>query len=93
MQRCKAKSKRSGERCKNYAVRGYSVCRMHGARGGPKTDEGFLQCRRASLKHGFYTKESYNERTLLMALIKGESGQSHVDTKTDISFGGRQSII
>ena len=31
---CTAKSKRSGARCKNPAVKGYSVCRMHGAGGG-----------------------------------------------------------
>ena len=29
--RCIAKAKRSGERCKNPAVKGYSVCRVHGA--------------------------------------------------------------
>jgi hypothetical protein len=28
---CKAKSKRSGERCRNPAVAGFEVCRMHGA--------------------------------------------------------------
>ena len=32
--RCKAKSKLSGVQCKNPAVKGYEVCRMHGARGG-----------------------------------------------------------
>jgi hypothetical protein len=31
---CKATSKISRKRCKNPAVKGYSVCRMHGARGG-----------------------------------------------------------
>jgi len=31
---CKAISKLSGKRCKNPAVQGYDVCRMHGARGG-----------------------------------------------------------
>ena len=31
---CKATSKLSGERCKNAAVKGFDVCRMHGARGG-----------------------------------------------------------
>ena len=37
---CKARSKRSGERCRNPAVVGFEVCRMHGAnrpRGGEKT--------------------------------------------------------
>ena len=32
--RCTAHSKRSGLLCKNPAVRGWTVCRMHGARGG-----------------------------------------------------------
>ncbi|MEB8386895.1 hypothetical protein OO012_06615 [Rhodobacteraceae bacterium KMM 6894] len=33
-QRCAAKSKRTGLPCKSPAVRGWTVCRMHGARGG-----------------------------------------------------------
>ncbi len=33
---CKAKSKQSGERCKNWAVPGYDVCHYHGAGGRPK---------------------------------------------------------
>jgi len=32
--RCNANSKRTGLPCKAPAVRGYNVCRMHGARGG-----------------------------------------------------------
>jgi hypothetical protein len=35
--RCKAKSKRTGKPCGAPAVRGYRVCRMHGARGGAPT--------------------------------------------------------
>lgn len=35
--RCTATSKRSGKRCKAPAVRGWSVCRMHGAGGGHKS--------------------------------------------------------
>ena len=31
--RCTAKSKRSGQPCGAPAVRGWTVCRMHGARG------------------------------------------------------------
>ncbi len=30
--RCKAKAKRTGKRCKNNAVTGYDVCRMHGGK-------------------------------------------------------------
>lgn len=32
--RCKATAKRTGERCKCPAVRGWRVCRVHGAGGG-----------------------------------------------------------
>ena len=32
--RCHAKSKRSGIQCRAPAVRGHSICRMHGAGGG-----------------------------------------------------------
>ncbi len=51
--RCKAKSKRSGERCKNHAVGGYEVCRVHGANpsnrgGGPRPNN------RNAVKHGAY---------------------------------------
>ena len=35
--RCKAKSKRTGKRCRAPAVRGFRVCRMHGAGGGAPT--------------------------------------------------------
>jgi hypothetical protein len=65
MQRCKARSKRTRKRCGNPAVRGYSVCRMRGAGGGPKTSEGNLRCKQAPLKHGFYTVESISERKQL----------------------------
>ena len=50
--RCKAKSKRSGQPCKNPAVRGYSVCRMHGARGGHGAGKA-----NPAYKHGMRTRE------------------------------------
>ncbi len=34
--RCQAKSKRSQQQCKSWAVKGKKVCRMHGAFGGRK---------------------------------------------------------
>lgn len=37
--RCGAKSKRTGKQCRGPAVRGKSVCRMHGATGGAPTGE------------------------------------------------------
>jgi hypothetical protein len=49
--RCHARSKRSGLRCQAPAVRGHSVCRMHGASGGaPKGNKN-------ALKHGDFTAE------------------------------------
>lgn len=70
MQRCKAKSKRSGKQCKNYAIKSWGVCRMHGARGGPKNREGRLCCKNASLKHGFYTQEAIVERQRISESLK-----------------------
>lgn len=64
MQRCKAKSKRSQQQCKNYALKGWGVCRMHGARGGPKTADGLHKCKKAPQKHGFYSREALEERQL-----------------------------
>lgn len=62
--RCKARSKRSGERCRGPAVRGKQVCRMHGAGGGaPKGN-------RNALKHGFYTAQAVGERQIMSALLK-----------------------
>ena len=50
--RCHARSKRSGLRCQAPAVRGYSVCRMHGAGGGaPRGNQN-------ALKHGAFSAES-----------------------------------
>jgi uncharacterized protein YjcR len=49
--RCHAKSKRSGLRCRAPAVRGTSVCRMHGAGGGAPRGN------RNALKHGDFTAE------------------------------------
>ena len=37
--RCTATSKRTGERCKGPAVRGWNVCRFHGAGGGAPEGE------------------------------------------------------
>ena len=53
---CSAKSKRSGERCRNPAVKGFSVCRFHGARGGPKTAQGRANIAKAHTTHGDETR-------------------------------------
>jgi hypothetical protein len=51
--RCKAKSKRTGKSCRAPAVRGCSVCRMHGARGGAPTGK-----QNGIYRHGTRTKEA-----------------------------------
>lgn len=63
--RCGATSKRTGERCKAPAVRGWTVCRFHGARGGaPKGEQNGMY------RHGLYTKEAVEERRLLRELLR-----------------------
>ena len=49
---CKAISKLSGERCKNPAVQGYDVCRMHGA--NPKNPGGASKKNLNALVHGCF---------------------------------------
>ena len=62
--RCGAKSKRTGKPCRAPAVRGYRVCRMHGAGGG--APEG----NRNALKHGLYGGEAVKARRMIGALIR-----------------------
>lgn len=57
---CTATAKSTGERCQNPAVRGWDVCRMHGA-GSPKNET----TGGASVKHGRYStkrRESLQEK-------------------------------
>jgi hypothetical protein len=62
--RCRAISKRSGKPCQAPAVRGHEVCRMHGVRGGaPKGN-------RNALKHGLYTADAIEMRSMFAALAK-----------------------
>ena len=63
--RCTATSKRTGKRCRAPAVRGWSVCRFHGAReGAPKGK------RNGMYRHGLYTKEAIAERRALSEVLK-----------------------
>ena len=55
--RCTAHSKRTGKRCLGFAVHGFSVCRMHGAHGGPKTIAGVQRIAAAQLVHGRETRQ------------------------------------
>ncbi len=50
--RCTARSKRSGFLCKNPAVKGWRVCRMHGAGGGHGSGKA-----NPAYKHGMRSRE------------------------------------
>lgn len=63
--RCTARSKRSGLPCQCPAVRGWSVCRMHGARGGHTAGE-----RHPSWKHGLRSSDVVEMRALVMELAR-----------------------
>ncbi|XHY15930.1 hypothetical protein SuNHUV7_07090 (plasmid) [Pseudoseohaeicola sp. NH-UV-7] len=63
--RCTAKSKRSGLPCKSPAVRGWAVCRMHGAGGGQSSGAAH-----PNYRHGMRTKEMQELRRLVSLLSK-----------------------
>ena len=65
--RCTAKSKRTKRQCRGPAVCGWTVCRFHGARGGPKTAEGRQRCAEARLLHGRETRAKREARSLKSA--------------------------
>ncbi len=64
--RCRAYSKRSKQRCKNWALRGKGVCRFHGGNStGPKSSEGKERVSRAHFKHGLCSS-SFRSKLLSM---------------------------
>lgn len=63
--RCTAHSKRSGILCKNPAVRGWTVCRMHGARGGQPSG-----ATNSQWTHGLRANEYTQERNLIAKLSR-----------------------
>ena len=67
--RCSATSKRTHEPCRASTVRGWSVCRFHGARGGGPRGK-----RNGMYRHGLYTKEAMKERRLLRELLRQSRG-------------------
>jgi len=56
---CKAKSKRSGKRCQNPAVKGYEVCRVHGA--NPKNHGGAPKKNLNAIVHGTFVDRFLKE--------------------------------
>ena len=71
--RCSARSKRTGERCRAPAVRGWRVCRFHGAGGGGPKGK-----RNGNYKHGLFTAENVHMRRTISALVRA-SRQSLAD--------------
>ena len=63
--RCKARSRRIGFLCSNPSVSGWSVCRMHGARGGSQAG-----WEANAFKHGMRTAEAEAERREVRVLIR-----------------------
>ena len=63
--RCTATSKRTGERCKGPAVRGWRVCRFHGAGGGHLPGKNH-----PSWRHGVRAREWIDERRMLNDLMR-----------------------
>ncbi len=63
--RCSATSKRTGKPCQAPAVRGWTVCRFHGAGGGAPRG-----ARNGRYKNGFFTTEAVDERRCLSELLR-----------------------
>jgi hypothetical protein len=63
--RCNAMSKRTGERCKGPAVRGWAVCRFHGAAGGH--DPGKAN---PAYKHGGRSQETVEMRKAIAEMVR-----------------------
>jgi hypothetical protein len=68
--RCSARSRRTGKPCRAPAVKGWQVCRMHGARGGAPEGK-----RNGNYRHGARTKETIKavrDVNALVRLVRGE---------------------
>lgn len=63
--RCTAKSKRTGLPCKNPAVKGWTVFRMHGAGGGHGPGKA-----NPAYKHGMRTREAQEMRKDINDLVR-----------------------
>jgi hypothetical protein len=63
--RCQARSKRTGNPCRSPAVRGWKVCRMHGAGGGAPKGK-----RNGNYRHGCRTAEADEMRDRIKATLR-----------------------
>ena len=62
--RCTARCKRTGLPCKAPAVRGWNVCRMHGARGGAPSGAA-----NGNYRHGASTQAAKDEIALARQIL------------------------
>lgn len=77
--RCKAKSKRTGERCRRLATPGFEVCYYHGAGGGaPKGNKN-------AVKHGVYVDKLLNdeERKLFQEILQAMQEDFQLNNSSD----------
>ena len=63
--RCRARSKHTGQPCRSPSVRGWGVCRIHGAGGG--APEG---ARNGRYRTGLFTAEAVETRRALAAVLR-----------------------
>ncbi len=63
--RCRARSKRTRERCRAPAMRGWNVCRFHGAGGGAPKGK-----RNGAYRHGGYTQEAVAASQYVRAMVR-----------------------
>jgi hypothetical protein len=63
--RCTATSKRTGQRCKGPAVKGWRVCRFHGAGGGHSAGKDH-----PSWRHGMRSREWIKARAEINELVR-----------------------
>ena len=63
--RCTARSKRTGLPCRGPAVKGWRVCRMHGAHGGAPTG-----LAHGGYRHGMRTTEATGWRREMAELMR-----------------------
>jgi len=69
--RCQAKSKRTQKQCRSPAIKGKSVCKIHGGRSvGPKTRQGRKRCSAAKATHGRETRAIRVKRRQKLAELK-----------------------
>ncbi len=63
--RCSATSKRTGKPCQAPAMRGRTVCRFHGARGGAPKGK-----RNGNYQHGEDTRDAIAKRQAVADLVR-----------------------